>query len=312
MAVYTEIDRAALDEFLEGFSIGAVVRCSGIDEGIENTNYRLETASGKFILTLFEARTKRRDLPYFLALMEHLAGCGIPCPVPVPDRTGEKLHALCGRPAAITTFLEGVWPRNPARRHCRAAGRALANLHLAARDFGMHRTNDLSVTAWRSMFARLADAADGLKPGLSDWISDEIDALEGEWPSGLPLGVIHGDLFPDNVFFAGRVLSGLIDFYFACNDILAYDLAICLNAWCFDRRGRFDAEAANALIDGYRAGRAPEPGEFDALPLLARGAAIRFLLTRLDDWRRDGACRKNPLDFMPVVEFHRRARWLTP
>ena len=306
MAVYTEVGSAALDRFLEGFLIGDVVGSAGIAEGIENTNYLLQTTSGRFILTLFEARTKRRDLPYFLALMEHLAECGIPCPVPVPDRTGETLHALCGRPATVTTFLEGAWPQNPARRHCRAAGRALAKLHLAGKSFGMHRANDLSVTAWRSMFVRLAKAADGLKPGLSDWISDEIDALENEWPSGLPLGVIHGDLFPDNVFFAGDVLSGLIDFYFACDDFLAYDLAICLNAWCFDRRGRFDAGAANALIDGYRAGRRPERREIEALPVLARGAAIRFLLTRLDDWRRDGASRKNPLDFVPVVEFHRR------
>ena len=312
MAVYTEIDRAALDEFLEGFSIGGVVRSSGIDEGIENTNYLLETASGKFILTLFEARAKRRDLPYFLALMEHLAERGVPCPLPVPDRAGETLHALCGRPAAVTTFLEGAWPRNPAGRHCRAAGRALANLHLAARDFGMRRANDLSVTAWRSMFGRLADAADELKPGLSDWLSDEIGALEDEWPSGLPPGVIHGDLFPDNVFFAGDELAGLIDFYFACDDFLAYDLAICLDAWCFDRRGGFDAEAANALIDGYRVGREPEPDEFEALPVLARGAALRFLLTRLDDLRRDGACRKDPLDFVPVVEFLRSAPRLTP
>ncbi len=309
MAVYTEVGRADLAAFLAGFEVGDVRSFTAIADGTENTNYRLATTQGKFVLTLFESRTPSRDLPFVVALMDHLSRRNVVCPVPVPDRGGRRLHELCGRPAVLVTFLEGRMPRRITPAHCGAVGAALAGLHLASRDFTENRTNRLSVGAWRRMFEPLADRSESLRPGLSGLIGDEIDALERDWPGDLPSGVIHGDLFPDNVFFAGNRLSGLIDFYFACRDLLAYDLAVTLISWCFDARQRFDSARADALVAGYRSARGLEPEELRSLPLLARGAAMRFFLTRLEDWfdRPEGVLsrRKDPLEMAAIIEFHR-------
>ena len=221
----------------------------GIAEGVENSNFLLHTTRGYYFLTLYEKRVASGDLPFFLGLMAHLAQHGITCPQPVLSRSGDALGKLAGRPAAIIDFLEGVWPRKPNAAHCAAIGRALAQLHLRGRDFGMSRRNALSVDGWRPLFDQAAARADSVQIGLREFLATELDHLEAHWPRGLPEGIIHADLFPDNALFLGDRLSGLIDFYFACNDILAYDVAICLNAWCFEADHSFNVTKAGALLE---------------------------------------------------------------
>jgi homoserine kinase type II len=308
MAVYTDVAADELAEFLSGYDIGELLSYKGIAEGVENSNFLLHTTSGYFILTLYEKRVAKGDLPFFLALMAHLAVHGITCPQPVKNRRGEALAMLAGRPAAIITFLEGIWPRKPNAAHCAGVGQVLAKMHLAGRDFGMSRANALSVSGWRPLFDVAASRADELQHGLRDFISAELDALEsGIWPEHLPKGVIHADLFPDNVFFLGEKLSGVIDFTFACDDILAYDIAITLNAWCFEADHSFNVTKARAFLNAYGRERKLSGAEQDALPLLARGAALRILLTRLVDWFNvpPGALvrPKDPLEYVRKLRF---------
>ncbi len=314
MAVYTEIADEEVAAFVAEYRLGRVLACKGIAEGIENTNYLLVTEGGTFILTLYERRVRGEDLPFFLNLMEHLAAKGIPCPTPVHGRDGAALRRLKDRHAVIVTFLAGMWPRRPTPRHCAALGEALARLHLAGRDFGMRRDNDLSVGAWRSLLKQSAHRRDEVASDLAEEIADELDVLESCWPTALPTGVIHADLFPDNVFFDGERLTGLIDFYFACTDFFAYDLAICLNAWCFETDGSFNVTKSRRLVGAYQAVRPLTMGELEALPLLARGAAMRFLLTRLYDWlhtpREALVTPKNPVEYLQKMRFHRGVRSL--
>jgi len=308
MAVYTDVAADELAEFLTGYDIGELLSYKGIAEGVENSNFLLHTTAGYFILTLYEKRVAKSDLPFFLGLMTHLSRHGINCPQPVQNKRGEALVSLAGRPAAIINFLEGVWPRKPSVAHCAGAGQALAKLHLAGRDFGMSRANALSVSGWRPLFDAAASRADELQYGLSDFIRAELDHLEGNvWPNNLPQGVIHADLFPDNVFFLGERVSGIIDFTFACDDMLAYDVAICLNAWCFESDCSFNVTKARAFLGAYGRVRQLSDAERDALPVLARGAALRFLLTRLVDFLNvpPGALvkPKDPLEYVRKLRF---------
>jgi homoserine kinase type II len=309
MAVYTDVAADELADYLSQYDIGELLSYKGIAEGVENSNFLLHTSSGSFILTLYEKRVAKGDLPFFLGLMTHLAEHGINCPQPVKNRHGEALGALAGRPAAIITFLEGVWPRKPNAAHCAGVGEVLAKMHLAGRDFSISRANALSVAGWRPLFDAAAARADELQQGLRDFIAAELDHLEGGvWPRDLPQGVIHADLFPDNAFFLGERLSGIIDFTFACDDMFAYDVAICLNAWCFEPDHSFNVTKARAFLNAYARARKLSEAEQDALPLLARGAAIRFLLTRLVDWLNvpPGALvrPKDPLEYVRKLRFH--------
>ncbi|MCB9959548.1 MAG: homoserine kinase [Rhodospirillaceae bacterium] len=310
MAVYTEVTDEEVSAFVAEYDIGAVVACKGIAEGVENSNYLLVTTGGRFILTLYEKRVAEGDLPFFVALMEHLASNGIRCPLPISARDGQTLRRLAGRPAAIVTFLDGMWPRRIQPVHCHELGHGLAAMHLAGRDFSMVRANDLSVAGWRPLFEACGDGADSVSPGLGAALAAELDVLEAAWPRDLPAGVIHADLFPDNVFFRDSELSGLIDFYFACTDLLAYDIAVCLNAWCFETDGAFNITKARALLSAYTAARPVSAAELAVLPMLARGAAIRFLLTRLYDWLNvpDGALvrPKDPLEYWKKLRFHQQ------
>jgi len=314
MAVYTEVSDEELEAFVAQYPLGGVLSCKGIAEGVENSNYLVVTGRGPYILTLYEKRVRRDDLPFFLGLMEHLAAKGLACPLPVHGADGVALRELCGRPAVIVTFLEGMWPRRILPRHCGALGEALARLHVDGADFALSRRNTLSLAGWHELFARCCGRADEVQPGLADTLNTELAALKAAWPAVLPSGVIHADLFPDNVFFRGETLSGLIDFYFACTDFFAYDLAICLNAWCFEGDGAFNATKARQLFAGYQRVRPLTAPEFEAMPWLARGAAIRFLLTRLYDWlnRTEGALvtPKNPLEYLGKLRFHQGVRGL--
>jgi homoserine kinase type II len=309
MAVYTDVADDELRAFVALYDIGEVLSCKGIAEGVENSNFLITTERGNFILTLYEKRVAPKDLPFFIALMEHLAASGVACPTPVRARDGIALRELCGRPAAIVTFLAGMWPRRIQPFHCAGVGGALAALHRAGASFAMARANDLSVAGWRRLFDACRGRAAEVQPGLAMELDGELDAIERAWPRELPSGVIHADLFPDNVFFRDREVSGLIDFYFACTDFLAYDLAICLNAWCFESDGAFNITKARLMLDGYRRTRPLSSEELAALPLLARGSALRFLLTRLFDWLNQPAGAlvqpKDPLEYLRKLRFHR-------
>lgn len=309
MAVYTEVPDEELEEFLAAYDIGSLLSYKGIAEGVENSNYMVHTDKGTYFLTLYEKRVAEADLPFFLGLMNHLADHGINCPTPIRNRRGEMLGELAGRPAVIVSFLEGVHVRRPQPRHCVEVGRALACMHIAGGDFALKRPNALNIDGWGPLFDSCRDGIDKLAAGLAQELDRELGLLSHEWPRDLPSGVIHADLFPDNVFFIGDRLSGMIDFYFACNDAFSYDLAICLNAWCFESDGAFNITKARALLQSYAQVRPLEPSELAALPLLARGAAMRFLLTRLYDWINHPAGAfvkpKNPNEYLVRLRFHR-------
>lgn len=310
MAVYTEVNDADLAAFLSNYDLGCVLALKGVAEGVENSNYILHVEAGYFILTLYEKRVEEKNLPFFLGLMEHLAARGLNCPQPVRNKSGSALGRLAGRPAAIVTFLEGISRSRADVADCRALGEALARLHLAGADFAGTRANAMGLSAWFDLFGQVCARADEVRPGLAAMIEKELSFLERSWPRSLPQGVIHADLFPDNVLFLGEKISGLIDFYFACVDDLAYDVAICLNAWCFEPDGAFDIAKASALFTAYDRVRAFEAAEIEAFPILARGASLRFLLTRLFDWLNvpEGALvhPKDPLEYVLKLQFNQK------
>lgn len=310
MAVYTDVSESELEAFLESYAIGQLLSYKGIAEGTENSNFLLHTSSGAYILTLYERRVDKDDLPFFLGLMEHLAKKDISCPLPVRRSDGEVIGTLAGRSAAIITFLEGMWMRRPTAIHCREVGKALAGLHLAGADFQLSRANALDMAGWRKLWDGSRERADEVERGLVTEVDAEFADFERHWPKDLPAGIIHADLFPDNVFFLGEKLSGLIDFYFACNDFYAYDLATCLNAWCFEKDNSFNLTKGRALLAGYQQVRPLTEAERQALPMLARGSAVRFMLTRLYDWLTipDGALiqKRDPVEFIRRMRFHRQ------
>ncbi|MCC3862327.1 homoserine kinase [Pseudemcibacter aquimaris] len=312
MAVYTHVTANDIAEFLEAFDVGEVVSFKGIAEGVENSNYLLATTKDKFILTLFEKRVNEDDLPFFMNLMKHLSDKGINCAEPVADKNGEVLKTLCGRPTALIGFLNGLSVTKPSAKNCRDLGIAMAEMHLAVADFDMSRANDLSLAGWVELAEKCETRADECKQGLSAIVHNEMEFLKDAWPNNLPEGIIHADLFTDNVFFLDDELSGLIDYYFSCHDALAYDVAICINAWCFEEDGSFNATKAANLVKGYQSIRPLTDEEIDALPILCRGSAMRFLLTRLYDWLNqvEGALVKvkDPLEYLSKLQFHQKVK----
>ncbi len=312
MAVYTEVSDEALRAFLTDYPLGELVAFRGIAEGVENSNFSIRTTTGDYILTLYERRVDPAELPWFLGLMDHLVQHGLDCPAPVRGRDGQALRALAGRPAAICTFLPGVWPRRVRPEHLGPLGEALARLHVAGGDFAPTRANALGPAGWAPLLDACRADGDAVQPGLVAALDAALAGILTGWPLGLPVGHIHADLFPDNVFFmeaagGGPRVSGIIDFYFACTDLLAYDVAVCLNAWCFEPDFSFNVTRARALLRGYSAVRPLSGAEREALPVLARGAALRFLLTRLFDWVNtpEGAMvtRKDPLEYFRKLRF---------
>ncbi len=319
MAVYTEVTSEQMTEFLKGYEIGTLQSFSGITGGVSNSNYRLETSRGSFIVTLFEERTQASDLPYFVELMEFLASQGITCPLPVRNRYNIALTKLAGRPCIIVTFLQGSSITKPTVMHCAQVGETLARLHRVGTGFPLERSNNMDLEQSRACLEAVQQAPEVTGPGYDVLLRHELDFLAEQMPEsssetrGLPSGVIHADLFPDNVFFLNDRLSGLIDFYFACDDFLAYDLAICLNAWCFvkdEKTGEmvYDAQLGQALIQAYEKVRLLEPPEEDAFPVLCRAAAVRFLLTRLYDQvhtdKDANVVMHNPDEFAHRLRFH--------
>lgn len=314
MAVYTSVSDDALAAFLTEYDLGEAVAFKGIAEGVENSNYYLETTKGRFILTLFEKRANPEDLPYFIALKQHLADHGFSCPLPVAAKDGAALRTLSGRPAVVVTFLQGLSPRVPNAAQCRELGAGLAKLHQDAADFEQTRVNSLGPTNWPALWEGRAAHAEDLQAGLAEKIAQDLSVIKdaARYSQTLPRGTIHADLFPDNAFFLGDQFTGAIDFYFACTDALAYDLAICINAWAFEPDGAFNYSKANNLIAGYESVRPLGDDEKAAFPTLCLGAALRFFLTRLVDWTETPADAlvkpKDPLDYAARLRFHRTAR----
>jgi len=309
MAVYTKIPDEALEGFIEEYDIGKIQFLKGIEEGVENSNFLLKTDRGTYILTIYEKRVDINDLPFFLGLMDHLASKKFPCPTPLHGFDGKALRKLCDKPAALISFMSGLGARNITSSHCYAVGRAAAELHMAGKDFNLSRENSLDIPAWRKIFELTKARAGEIDDGIVIEIENELKILDQNWPKNLPSGIIHADLFPDNVFFKGNKLSGIIDFYFACNGFLAYEIATCINAWCFEKDGSFNANKASSLLEGYKSIRPLEKTEIDFLPLLARGSALRFLLTRLYDLlnQPEGALvsPKDPLEYLERLRFHK-------
>ena len=308
MAVYTIVDDTALGQFLERYDLGNVISVAGIAEGVENSNYLLRTDRTNYILTLYEKRVDPTDLPFFLELMETLATAGMNCPLPIVARDGSVLQQLEGRPSAIFSFLDGTWSRFPNREKCYALGTALATMHLEAGALSQHRPNALGSLAWQPLFSAVKGQADDFGLGMAQQIQDRLDAIIESWPNNLPKGVIHADLFPNNVLFIGDKLTGLIDFYFACEDILAYDLGICLNSWCFEADGSFNLTKSRAILKAYDKVRPLSEAEFKAIPVLAAGSAMRFFLTRLYDWFHTPTdalvSPKDPMEYWSILRFH--------
>lgn len=312
MAVYTHVDDQTLNQLLSHYDIGHATSFKGIAEGVENSNFLLETDKARFILTLYEKRSDPQDLPYFLDMMGHLAQQGVHSPLPIADNAGNYLQTVAGRPACLISFLSGVSIDDPGIEHCGALGSTLATMHQKFEGFNQTRANDLSLDGWVKLADQTAAKADDVQTGLRDYIAEEINFLKKNWPQDLPTGTIHADLFPDNILFTGHTITGVIDFYFACTDIIAYDLAVCINAWCFNENHVFEPARAKRLVEMYDTIRPLSGSELNALPILCRGAAMRFLLTRLYDWLNpvEGAVvrMKDPMDYMKRLKFHQQVK----
>lgn len=312
MAVYTHVSAEEMESLLAGYDAGRLVSAKGIAEGVENSNYLVDTTTGRFILTLYEKRVDAGDLPFFLALLDHLADQGQHVPRALKDRRGVQIQTVAGRPACLIEFLTGVSVSHPSDAQAHATGAALGGMHGALRDFTLERPNSLGPEGWRELATRCGDDLDRVAPGLQARVGNELTFISENWPANLPRSVIHADLFPDNVLMLGDEVTGIIDFYFACSDIRAWDVAVTHAAWCFENDGTgFHPSLAAALIAGYEASFGLSPAERGAFPILARGAALRFLLTRAWDWLNTppGALvtRKDPLAFLRRLDFYASA-----
>lgn len=326
MAVYTKISHSELAELISGYNIGTLQSYAGIADGIQNSNFFVDTIVGtqstRYVLTIYENRINTDDLPFFLDLTEHLAKHHVPCPLPITNNNGKKISFIQGKPCAIITYIKGVEAINASTKKIAEVGKNLAQLHLAGQSFPASRKNEMGIEYWSAMFNSIKKRTDEIEPGMANEISNALEYLIKNWPGNLPSGIIHGDVFPDNVLFAddGSV-AGIIDFYFACNDIFMYDLAICLNSWCFDTteplnpQKLFNPEKAKALISSYNKIRKLSEDELQALPILATGAAMRFLLSRIYGFlnRVDGALvhTKNPIEYLYKLRFHSAVKQYT-
>ncbi len=309
MAVYTHVSAEEMERLLARYDVGSLVSAKGIAEGVENSNFLIETTAGRYILTLYEKRVSADDLPFFLALLDHLAQRGNAVPPAIADRGGTKIQTVNGRPACLIEFLTGVSVSHPTAAQARAAAAEMARMHASLADFAGTRINTMGIGMWPGLLERCGSDLDRIAPGLFDRVRVALDSVRTEWPSGLPVSAIHADLFPDNVLMLGDTVTGLIDFYFACTDIRAYDLAVMHGAWAFDAAGApADAGVGRALIEGYEATVGLSAEERAALPVLARGACIRFLLTRAWDWLNTPpyalVTRKDPLAYLRRLDFY--------
>ena len=308
MAIYTKVNTHEAKSILKNYNLGELKKIQGIKKGIENTNYLLITTTGKFILTLFEKRVQAKELPFFMNLMLSLNDRKILCPKPIKNKNKKTLFQIKNRQAAICSFVYGKEKNSHTLSECRSIGKNIAKLHMVGKKIKLHRANNLSIKSWIALNQSIKTKANKKIPNIYSFINTLLLNLQKKWPSQLPTGIIHGDLFPDNIFFNKTKFAGFIDFYFSCSDFLIYDIAICINAMCFDKKIKFNKLKANALLKGYSSQRKISKKEFTALPQLLLGASIRFFLTRLHDSinRQKGAVVKvkNPNEFLKRIQFY--------
>ncbi len=309
MAVYTQVAAEEMAALLARYDVGTLISAKGIAEGVENSNFLLDTSAARFILTLYEKRVDVADLPFFLALLDHLADRGLPVPRAIRDRNGQQLQQVAGRPACLIEFLPGLSVTTPTPAQAQATGGALGQMHRALADFVAERPNSLGLKGWHALAARCGNDLDSIAAGLGARVARELDWLDTHWPAALPRAVVHADLFPDNVLMRGDAVGGIIDFYFACTEVRAWDVAVTHAAWAFSPDGMaFDADVGRAILAGYDSTFGLSSDERRAFPALARGACLRFLLTRAWDWLNTPAdalvTRKDPLAFLHRLDHY--------
>ena len=311
MAVYTKLSENNLKDFFSKYNLGKLLKFKGIQEGIENSNYFVKTDSGKFILTIYEKRVEAKDLPFFMGLMKNIFNENFPSPEPIINKNGNYITEIFGKKAAVVSFLEGFSKKNLTPDNCHEVGIYTAKLHMITKNLNIKRTNRLSVNSWRLIYRKIQKDCSKIYPDLTKIIETNLDVIENKWPKNIPCGIIHADLFPDNIFFKGNKLTGIIDFYFSCYDFYALEIAICLNALCFEGKNEdlsFNVTKAKKFIDGYSSIRKLTEEEKESLKILCQGAAMRFLLTRVFDYlnlTEDALVKiKDPVEYLKRLEFH--------
>jgi len=311
MAVYTKLSENNLKDFFSKYNLGKLLKFQGIQEGIENSNYFVKTDSGKFILTVYEKRVEEKDLPFFMGLMKNIFNENFPSPEPIINKNGNYITEIFGKKAAVVSFLEGTSKKNLTPGNCHEVGIYTAKLHTITKNLNIKRTNRLSVNSWRLIYRKIQRDCSKIYPDLTKIIERNLEVIEDQWPKNIPRGIIHADLFPDNIFFKGSKLTGIIDFYFSCYDFYALEIAICLNALCFEGKNEnlsFNVTKAKKFIDGYSSIRKLAEEEKESLKILCHGAAMRFLLTRVFDYlnlTEDALVKiKDPVEYLKRLEFH--------
>ena len=311
MAVYTKLSENNLKDFFSKYNLGKLLKFQGIQEGIENSNYFVKTDSGKFILTVYEKRVEEKDLPFFMGLMKNIFNENFPSPEPIINKNGNYITEIFGKKAAVVSFLEGTSKKNLTPGNCHEVGIYTAKLHMITKNLNIKRTNRLSVNSWRLIYRKIQRDCSKIYPDLTKIIERNLEVIEDQWPKNIPRGIIHADLFPDNIFFKGSKLTGIIDFYFSCYDFYALEIAICLNALCFEGKNKnlsFNVTKAKKFIDGYSSIRKLTEEEKESLKILCHGAAMRFLLTRVFDYlnlTEDALVKiKDPVEYLKRLEFH--------
>jgi homoserine kinase type II len=313
MAVYSPINESELSSLLRQYDIGTLVKFEGILEGIENTNYKVTTSQNNYILTIFEKRVESKDVPFFINLKKHLASKKFLCPEPISDIQGKNINTLKAKSCVLVSFLDGKKVTDITDIHCQQVGEVLASLHIKTKDFNEKRLNSMSSIQWQNIFLKCKNHTNQKFIHMLPIIEEELLYLKNHWPNDLPSGIIHADVFQDNVFFQKNIFSGLIDFYFSCNDFLAYDIALTINAWCFNEQNLFDKNRYQALIKGYESQRKLTTEEKKYFSILLRGASIRILITRLHDqiFHQDDAfvTPKDPNEYLAILKFHQKTNF---
>ena len=308
MAVYTKLEHQEVRQFLEQYNINNFKDYKGITEGVENTNYLIKTSEQDYILTIYEKRVDENDLPFFIKLLSYLSENKFPCPKPIANKNNEKINRIKNKNAALVTFLNGQSKNKITSEECFEIGKITAQLHEITKKFDINRKNNLSIENWDSIFEKTIKQKIDLDETIIKKTKNYLNFLKDKWPKNLPQGIIHADLFPDNIFFTNNKVSGIIDFYFACNDFFAYEIAICINSLCFDNNSTFNMTKAKNLIDGYTSIRTLSEDEIKYLPILSMGAAMRFFLTRLYDFyhtdNKADVKIKDPFEYLKKIEFH--------
>ena len=315
MAIYTKVSKNDLTEFFSKYNLGKVENFHGIKEGIENTNYFIQTSKNKFILTIYEKRVQEKDLPFFMSLMRNLFDSNFKSPEPIINRNGNYITEIVGKKAAVISFINGNSKKNLTPENCKEVGSEIAKMHMITKNLAAKRKNELSIDSWKKIYQNVKEACFKIHPQLSKIIEENLVEVEKNWPTNLPAGIIHADLFPDNIFFNKNKFNGIIDFYFSCNDFYAFEIAVCLNALCFEGTKEnlsFNVTKAKKFIDGYSKIRKISDDEKNSLKILSQGAALRFLLTRVFDYinLKKGAIVKikDPIEYLKRLEFHNNVK----